>query len=240
MKILLVIECVTRYDWSALFKGATLRHPTESSNIDAGTEEGKQSEEDEVLRIEQATWDELSLVSYPGNLVVTAKASERPSKREQRTFCPDFILMRSESKGHWGQDSTNKLFTLMHSGVPSINSIFSIYCFLHKPVIWNALKQIEQKLGFANFPLVSQNFYPSFRDMVISPDLPCVGKIGSFDAAKGKAVLRTSEALEDFKSIVAVQPAYVTLEEFIEWDWDGRVQVRCLMFNGVCGPCLLL
>jgi hypothetical protein len=181
--------------------------------------------------LEQATWDELSLVSYPGlagspgQLVVTAQASDRPVVRAQRTFCPDFVLMRSESKGHWGQDSTNKLQALMHSGVPAANSIFSVYCFLQKPVIWAALKEIQGKLGAAEFPLVAQTLYPSFKEMVISPELPCVGKIGSFDAGKGKAVLKTNEALDDFRSIVAVQPAYTTLENFVEWDWDGRVQV---------------
>jgi hypothetical protein len=205
MKTLLIIECVTRYDWNEIFKGASL------------AEEG--------LRVEQATWNEISLVSYPGQLFVTAQASERPIVRAQRNFSPDFVLMRSESKGYWGQDSTNKLQALMHSGVPSVNSIFSVYCFLQKPVIWAALREIQAKLGATEFPLVSQTLYPSFKEMVITPDLPCVGKIGSFDAGKGKAVLKTNEALDDFKSIVACQPAFTTLEDFVEWDWDGRVQV---------------
>lgn len=233
MKVLLIIECVTRYDWKKIFQGATVQTPKISSITETKlmqvveTKDYQQEDEEceEEVHIEQATWDEISLVSYPGNLVVTAAASERPTVRLQRTFCPDFVLMRSESKGHWGQDSTNKLFTLMHSGIPSVNSLFSIYCFLQKPVIWTALKEIEKKVGCLNFPLVSQNFYPSFREIVIYPSLPCVGKVGSFDAGKGKAVLRTVEALEDFKSVISVQPAYTTLEEFIDWDWDGRVQI---------------
>jgi hypothetical protein len=217
-RTLLIIECVTRYNWDEIFKGASL---TDDEAKRDGTCEG--------LKVEQATWDELTLVSYPGeppnNLVVTAKATERPMVRTQRTFCPDFVLMRSESKGHWGQDSTNKLLVLLHSGVPAVNSIFSIYCFLQKPVIWAALKDIQAKLGAAEFPLIQQTLYPSFKEMAIHPDLPCVGKIGSFDAGKGKAVLKTEEALDDFRSIVAVQPAFATLEPFVDWDWDGRVQV---------------
>mmetsp|Transcript_48085 Transcript_48085/g.94394 ORF Transcript_48085/g.94394 Transcript_48085/m.94394 type:complete len:83 (-) Transcript_48085:272-520(-) len=66
--LLLVIECVSRYNWKQLFQGARL-----------------ELKDDEEIRVEQATWDEISLVSYPNNLVVTAAASERPEKREQRT-----------------------------------------------------------------------------------------------------------------------------------------------------------
>jgi len=200
----LVIECVSRYQWGEVFQGATVP----STN--------------EELRVEQGTWDEISVVSYEKSLQITLL--DRVN-RTQRSFTPHLILMRSESKGHWGQDSTNKLMALMHSGIPAVNSIFSIYCFLQKPVIWQSLRRIEMELGHDDFPLVRQVLYPSFKEMVITPSVPCVGKIGSFDAAKGKAVLRTGEAVDDFRSIVAVQPAFVTLENFVNWDWDGRVQV---------------
>jgi hypothetical protein len=67
-RTLLIIECVTRYNWDEIFKGASLTDDEAKSD---GTCEG--------LKVEQATWDELTLVSYPGepptNLVVTAKAT---------------------------------------------------------------------------------------------------------------------------------------------------------------------
>ena len=92
--------------------------------------------------------------------------------------------MRSESKGHWGQDSTNKLMALMHSGIPALNSIFSVYCFLQKPTIWQSLRQIEVELGHEDFPLVQQVLYPSFKEMVITPSVPCVGKVRLFISCK--------------------------------------------------------
>ena len=200
--ILMVVECVTRYDWSALFSHCS-----------------------EEFEVEQGEWDDFSPVSYDTGLVVARRATTQPRARAALTFSPTMVLMRSESKGHWGQDSTAKLFALVHSGVPCINSADSITRFLHKPVLWQALKGIAKKVGPENFALVKQTLYPSFREMIITPELPFVLKIGSFDAGKGKAIVRSVEQFEDLKSIVAVQPAYSTAENYIKWDWDGRVQV---------------
>ncbi len=62
-----------------------------------------------------------------------------------QTFKADFVLMRSVCKGTWTQDSTNKLFALMHAGarvalgvggpsaspqppgLPAVNSLFATF-----------------------------------------------------------------------------------------------------------------
>ena len=76
-----------------------------------------------------------------------------------------------------------------YAGVPSVNSIESIYNFqvrfkvkemtndsiLHydksllcqdKPWVYAHLLEIQRRVGKENFPLIEQAFYPSHRDMV--------------------------------------------------------------------------
>lgn len=128
------------------------------------------------------------------------------------------------SKGTWGQDSSNKLFALIHSGVPGVNSLFSNFCFNEKAVVFAELRKIQRQLGRDVFPLIPQTLYPSYREMIISPDFPCVGKVGSAHAGKGKIKINDGEVFEDFASLAALQPYYITTEPYIKWDWDGRIQ----------------
>ena len=55
-ELLLVIECVGRYDWGKIFDGATLADGT-------------------PVEVEQAEWDDLSVVSYDRTLMVTRRNS---------------------------------------------------------------------------------------------------------------------------------------------------------------------
>ena len=123
---ILVIECSPELDWYEQFKGTELS-------------DGR------VIEVFQAEWDDISCVSYhDSGLVVHIRPSKKPLPRTNqnqiRNCVPKHILMRSVSRGTYGQDSTNKLLTLLHAGVSATNSIFACHCFLEKPLVWAELR----------------------------------------------------------------------------------------------------
>jgi hypothetical protein len=126
------------------------------------------------------------------------------------SFRPAHVLIRSVSKGTWTQDSSNKLFALCHAAIPCTNSASACVAFLDKPVVYGELIRIQRKLGRDRFPVIEQTLYPSYREMTVSPDVPLVGKVGSAHAGKGKILIRSGETWEDFASLVALQPYFVT------------------------------
>jgi len=134
------------------------------------------------------------------------------------------VLLRSVTRSIKGQDSRNKLFALMHGNVHSVNSLISAYVCLERVTVFGALKGIEKQLGHHNFPLIQQNFYPDHKTMVITPDYPLVAKVGAVHAGYGKIKCDNSRQFSDFKSICALHGDYVTVEPFIEWDYDMRIQ----------------
>jgi len=136
----------------------------------------------------------------------------------------DFVLLRSVTRSIKGQDSRNKLYTLIHGNVPSINSLMSAYVCLERVTVFAALKQIENKLGHDNFPLIAQNMYPNHRTMIITPEFPLVVKVGAVHAGYGKMKCDTARQFADFKSVSALHGDYVTAEPFIDWDYDMRIQ----------------
>jgi len=205
------LHCQSSINWYNIFEGATLSDGTTK------------------IIVEQATWDEISLISYSDSGVqATCNRASRPhkgtSQENQRTFKVDFVLLRSVSRSIKGQDSRNKLFTLIHGNVPSMNSLMSAYICLERVTVFGALKEIEKKLGHDNFPLIPQNMYPDHRTMIITPDFPLVGKVGAVHSGYGKMKCDNSRQFADFKSVTALHGDYVTAEPFIEWDFDMRIQ----------------
>jgi len=123
-----------------------------------------------------------------------------------------------------GQDSRNKLWAFMHADLPAVNSLLSAYICLEKPTVFGALKGIKKKLGKEAFPLIDQNYYCSHRNMLVTPEYPFVAKMGPCHAGYGKMKVDTSTQYQDLTSIVALHQDYVTLEKFIDWDYDMRIQ----------------
>lgn len=83
----------------------------------------------------------------------------------------------------------------MHSNIPGVNStlsgtrvkltinytyssyIFVAYMCLERPLVYGALASIQKRLGKDKFPLIEQNYYSSFRDLLFTPDFPVVVKV---------------------------------------------------------------
>eukprot|EP01103_Thecamoeba_quadrilineata_P010558 TRINITY_DN2313_c0_g1_i2.p1 TRINITY_DN2313_c0_g1~~TRINITY_DN2313_c0_g1_i2.p1 ORF type:complete len:391 (-),score=51.28 TRINITY_DN2313_c0_g1_i2:17-1189(-) len=206
---LLVIECSGHLNWYQTFEGASILG--------------------QPVQVEQAEWDDLTVVSYhDSGAVVSMRRAKRPfpgtSQERDRTAVIDFVLLRSVSHGIKGQDSRNKLMSLIHARLPSVNSLMSAYLCLERPIVFAELKTVQKQLGKENFPLINQTMYSRHSDMIITPDCPFVGKVGHAHSGYGKAKIKSSEEFQDFKSICALHGDYITLEDFVEWDWDGRVQ----------------
>jgi hypothetical protein len=52
------------------------------------------------------------------------------------------------------------------ANVPAVNSLLSEYMNLERPIMYGALKEIEQRVGHDKFPLVPINYYSSPSTMV--------------------------------------------------------------------------
>lgn len=180
--------------------------------------------------VEQSDWRLLDVTSYSDSGVyVDLYPSIEPipgtSQNQKRTFKVDFVLIRNVIKEPMRVgDHTNKFLALMHGKIPSVNSLFSVYCCLEKPILYGALKEIQTKLGKKEFPLIKQYFYSSFRTAIIAPHFPNVAKIGHSHAGYGKMKLEDSEQFEDLLSVVALDDHYLSMESFISSTHELRIQ----------------
>jgi synapsin len=206
---ILVIGGVASYNWKELFKNET--HNGVS------------------IRIERVHWDEISLTSFHDSGVQLTLVPKQQSKNATTqepiaSYKPDFIIFRSAGRGIYGQDFRNVLYGLQHANVPSLNSLDSIYFCQEKPIIYGKLNTLRKKLGDERFPLIPQTYYGSWKAMSFHTDLPVVVKFGTCHSGFGKMRITTDSDFEDIRSIVALQPHYVTAEPFIDWDYDIRIQ----------------
>ena len=229
VKTLLVVECSEQYNWYERFAGVKLH----------GTEE---------IIIEQACWQDISIVSYPGTgAVVSMRRAKQPhpntSQTRDRTTKVDFVLLRSVSRGIANQDSRNLLLGLIHQNIPSVNSLISAYLCGERPTTYGALLDIQQRLGKERFPVIPQTYYSSYKEMLISPDVPFVCKVAHAQSGYGKMRITESNDFADFRSVCAIHGDYVTAEPFIKWDWDGRGYFKliiCLSILLIFGNYLLI
>jgi len=163
------------------------------------------------------------MVSYSDSGCVV-DVSPTTADARRRTMTPDFLLVRGALMGVYGQDYRNRLYAFMHSRVPSINSLESLYFCQHKPIIYGKLRAIQQRLGRDEFPLIEQACYADWKAMTFCSGFPVVAKLGTAHAGFGKMKLNGQSEFEDFQSVVALQERYVTTEPFIDWDYDFRIQ----------------
>lgn len=136
------------------------------------------------IRVIQATWTELINVSYQEEKSSQVFVTTKPIKENKITqdavdsFQVDFILFRSVCHGRYGQDARNFLFTFMHAGIPSVNSMESIWLNSERPISYGLLNKIKKRVGYDKFPLISQTYWPAFSVMKFAPSAPYVLKYG--------------------------------------------------------------
>lgn len=215
-KTILIMDGDRGHDWIGLFKNRKLKDGSE-------------------LEIVCCSWMDIEVCVYPNDCAVKCRPisssigvgekKEPILKPKSIVISPDFIIVRNQPRGPTPDcDRRNQLFGLMNAGIPSINSLESIYMNLERPIVNAALKKIQKRVGAESFPLIPMTFYSSSKEMVISPSFPSIIKIWHAHAGMGKIRVGDYNQFQDVSTIVALNNLYCQAEPFITVSCGIRVQ----------------